>query len=183
MAGVRHAIRLMPIKFPEIKTIVEASQPGADGVLPWWWWVVAGVFLVLLLIAAGFLVQALMRHWSVRGLPAEPSRAAQASLARLQKQAGNMEPLAFAGQLHDIIRQYLQRRMGLMAASHTTEELLGRVRRADAPPPPPAVAAFAPVLDACDSVKFASPADLDRESLISAAARAIEQSLTPPSAA
>lgn len=110
------------------------ALPGGGVLRHWWIWL-----LILLGTAAAAL--AVMRVLGRRqaGAPAaapEPPAHewALAELDRLEREGllerGEFEP--FYTRLSDIVRQYIERRFGLMAPERTTQEFLVEARRSDA---------------------------------------------------
>jgi hydantoinase/carbamoylase family amidase len=169
------------IPFPEIEKIAEPARPAMDAGGAWWWWVAAVLLgLIVLGIAAG-LIAALARRASLPGVPVRPEKLALREIKALRRRAGELDGPAFGAALTEIVRAFLHRRTGMPARFATTEQILGRSRRADDPPPPPLVVNFAPVLEGCDTLKFGGGTPAARESLLDAAEAAVKTlSFAPP---
>ncbi len=176
----------MSIPFPEIAKIAEPLPPALSAVMPWWWWLVAAVlggFMVWRLGALGYL---LIQRGRIPALPPQAEKVALRELEVLRKQASELAAPDFMQRLHDILRGFLQGRLGLLASCRTSHELLGAARAPGEPPPAPVLQQFAPVLQACDAVKFGAgqgPEGAARGDLISSAVDAIRATLAPPQAA
>ena len=170
----------MPLPFPELEKIAEPKLPDAAAGT-WWWYALAVVLgLVALGIIIGMLV-VLARRAAVPGLPSRPEKLALKELKALRRRAEALDGPAFGVALGEVVRTFLHRRLGMPARFSTTEELLGRTRRPDEPPPPPAMAAFAPVLEGCDALKFSSAGAATRAALLEAAESALKSvSAAPP---
>ncbi len=170
------------LPFPEIEKIAEPPPPVVEPGTPWDWWVAVIALGLVLLGLFIWLGAALWRRWSLPGVPAGPEKLAMRELKLLRRKAAGMVPADFATALSGIVRELLQRRMGLLPNS-TTPELLGRAHSPGAVPPPPLATVFAGVLETCDTMKFGGAAASDRAALLTeaeTAVRSIKQTLSSP---
>ena len=115
-----------------------------------------------------------LRRAAIPGPPGRPEKLALREVNDLRKRAGSLGAVEFGAALSGIVRGFLHRRMGMLARFATTEEILGKTRRRDLPPPPPLVSAFTGVLEGCDALKFGSSTAVERERLLAEAESAIE---------
>jgi len=167
------------IPFPEIEKIAEPVRPAMDAGGAWWWWVAAVLLGLIICGIATVLIAALTRRASLPGVPVRPEKQALREIKALRRRAGELDGPAFGAALTEIVRAFLHRRTGMPARFATTEQILGRARRADDPPPPPVVANFAPVLEGCDALKFGG-GTAARDSLLDAAEAAVKSLATAP---
>ncbi len=167
------------IPFPEIEKIAEPARPAADAAGAWWWWVAAVLLGLIVLGTSAGIIVALVRRASLPGTPVRPEKLALREIKALRRRADQLDGPAFGVALTEIVRAFLHRRTGMPARFATTEQILGRARRADDPPPPPVVANFAPVLEGCDALKFSGGAAA-RESLLDAAEAAVRSLASAP---
>ena len=171
------------LPFPEIEKIAEPLPPVSGTSVSIFWWIGASLVAVIAMALVVGWIRSALQLRGLPGLPGKADRQANQALETLQKSSEGMDALTFAGQLHEIVRVFMHRRLGVPARFSTTEELLGRTGRGDLPPPIPAVLGFAPILAACDSVKFLNPnMALDRTALINQTRQAVAKAIEPLSA-
>lgn len=147
-----------------------------DLTTPWGWWLGIGIGL---LVGIGALILVL-RHRSTEAAqpraPEEPphSRALR-QLAELRAEQARLDDRAFAIQVSDILRHYLEAALQLPAPERTTEEFLGELQGSEAlsDAQAPALSAF---LEACDLAKFARQplAGAERDTLLDTAHNVVE---------
>jgi len=164
----------------DIEKIAEPIRP-AEHAAAWWYWLALGILcLIGILIFVGMMVS-LSRRASMPSPPGRPDKVALREIKALRRSGAALDGPAFGAALIEVVRTFLHRRLGLPARYATTPQLLGRSRREDEPPAPPVIAAFAPVLDGCDALKFSSGAtQATRDSLLDAAEAAVKSVATAP---
>lgn len=165
---------MIPKPFPDLEKIAEPPSPPLEQAAAWWWW--AGAIL-LGIIVLGFLawgIVVLVRRSSLPADPLRPEGTVLRELKQLRKKAAGLSAPEFGGALSGLIRSFLHRRAGMLARFATTDEILGKSRAGHQAPPPPIVAAFGPILESCDAMKFGSGQTVSRENLLDQAEAAIQ---------
>lgn len=161
-----------PTRFRDIKGAVDVPL---DRTWAWALWALA----VVAVLAMAFVALRIRRRARDAAAPPPPPHAW--ALAELDRLAG--EDLPGRGAYHEyyyrlsgIVRQYIERRFGLMAPERTTEEFLLEAGR-DPSLGDEQRALLAPFLQACDLVKFAryEPSRADAESAMETARRFVAQ--------
>jgi hypothetical protein len=128
------------------------SMPSTPAPRRWWPWAISGV--LVLALAAFLLLRSRRRH--PPAAPPDPESWAASALAALAAESlparGEVEP--YFTRLVDVLRDYLQQRLGLAAPDLTSEEFL-RLASADPRFKPEQRASLDALLRFADLVKFA----------------------------
>jgi hypothetical protein len=170
-----------PTDFRDIKGMVEVSREAK----PLWRWITAVIIVVLAAAAAVVSFMLLRRKRgseAVQAPPLPPHVWARRELDALATDdlLGHRRFHEFYYRLSGIVREYIERRFGIMAPERTTEEFLREMRRHDclSEGHKSLLASF---LRAADMVKFArhEPAIEDGEHAFDAAGSFVDET-TPP---
>jgi hypothetical protein len=115
-----------PARYRDIKGTVELP---ADRGRAWLWWAAGGAGTLVVLLGAGWLLRRRVRRAAVPR-PIPPHEWAFFALQRLEEdqlvESGRVQEFYF--RLSAIVREYIERRFGLMAPERTTPEFLVEVR-------------------------------------------------------
>jgi hypothetical protein len=142
-----------PLDLVEDLSLATPESPGLGNL---WWLAVPAVLLIGLGLAYLF-----RRRRERLAAPVPPERNALADLKALEAEIDRLDARTFALQLSLILRVYIERRFGLHAPSHSTEEFLAQ---AGASPllNTEQQAWIAGFLNHCDQAKFAL-ADIENQ--------------------
>ena len=118
--------------------------------------------VMVLLLLAGFALLRWLRRPRFPALPDAPQRRALRDLRELCARAESMPTVEVAGLASGVVRTFLHRQYGMLAAFSTSGELAGHAG-GEEPPPPPAAVPLVSCLQQLDALRFAALPAAGRE--------------------